>query len=170
MIKVIYRLTASQIVSLLYYKADDIVKQEPVSSEILYEGKRIHSRLGFDEPQQYRRFYFDEKTKGWWLIIGCPDKVDQKNGKVLELKTFQTARISDKVKNVGIVQVNIYCWLTGLLNWELWGYSSYTNKLFKVEEGKFLVDLALQSIEKAIQLKLALLNFHKTYKAIAEGK
>lgn len=164
-----YRLTVSEIVSLLFYKADDITKKEMVSSEILTEGKRIHDRLGFNDPQQYRRFIFDPNTNHWWLVIGCPDKIEQKDGKVLELKTYWQARMPDRTRNAGTLQALIYCWLTGLSKWELWGYSTYTNKLSKIVEGHADDEFVYRSILKAIQLKTMLHDFKKIYLEVAEG-
>ena len=164
-----YRLTVSEIVGLLFYKADDIVGKEKIGSEVLTEGKRIHERLGFNDPQQYRRFIFDPTTNHWWLIIGCPDKVEQKEGKVKELKTYWTARMPDRTKNAGITQALIYCWLTGLSKWELWGYSTYSNKLSKIVEGHADDEFVYRSILKAIQLKLMLHDFKKIYLEAVEG-
>jgi hypothetical protein len=159
----------SEIISLLFYRADDIAGKEMVPSEVLKEGKRIHDRLGFNDPQQYRRFVFDPNTNHWWLIIGCADKIDQKDGKVMELKTYWTARMPDRTRDAGATQALIYCWLTGLGKWELWGYSTYSNKLSKIAEGHADDEFVRQTILKAIRLKMMLQDFRFKYIMEAEG-
>lgn len=164
-----YRLTVSEIVGLLFYKEEDILGKPEPYNFILTEGKRIHERLGFNDPQQYRRFIFNPDTEKWWLVIGCPDKIEQKEGKVLELKTYATAQISQRTYEAGTIQAMIYCWLTGLSKWELWGYSSYSNKLSKIAEGYVDEQFVWQTINKAIKLKLMLHDFVKIYREAVKG-
>jgi hypothetical protein len=156
-------LTVSQIVNLLFYKTDEITRMEVISPELLREGKRIHSRFGFDNGELYRRFIFHPKTKEWWLILGCPDRVEQKEGKVIELKTYSNERFPSKLKEIGKIQAMLYCWLTGFPKWELWGYSSYKNKVEKEEEGEYNEKYITETILKAIELKSLLQEFKEEY-------
>lgn len=162
------RLTVSQIVGLLFYKGGEIVNSRMTPEWILSEGKRIHDRLGFNQPQQFRRYILAEDGQ-WWLIIGDPDKVDQEAGLVAELKTYRTAKFPSKTLEAGILQVQIYCWLTGLPNWEIWGYSSYSNNLCKKQKGVVDEEFVRRSILKAIKLKGMLEEFSKTYKEVSQG-
>lgn len=164
-----HRLTVSEVVGLLFYKDKDILGKPEPFNFALTEGKRIHERLGFNDPQQFRRYIFDAETETWWLIIGCPDKIDQKNGAVKELKTYFTAKMPEATQNAGSLQAMIYCWLTGLSKWELWGYSSYHNKLSKIAEGNADDQLVFQTIIKAIRLKRLLRDFVKTYRQAQGG-
>ena len=156
-------LTVSQIINLLFYKTDEITRTEVISPELLREGKRLHSRFGFDNAEIYKRFIYDPKTKEWWLILGCPDRIENREGKVMELKTYLNAKFPIQLKEIGKIQAMLYCWLTGLPKWELWGYSSYKNKIEKETEGEFNEKQVTDTILKAIELKSLLYEFKKEY-------
>lgn len=156
------RLTASEIVSLFLYKDRDILSNSISCSPMLEEGKRIHNRLGFDQPWLFRRYFWDGKD--WWLIIGCPDKIDEKKGIIHELKTFEKRNISKDTLFGAFIQCQIYCWLTGFQEFLIWGHSVYSNKTSKRLLGKYDPILAKRIIKKAIELKLYLSTFAKEYK------
>jgi len=156
------RLTASQIVSLFLYKDRDILYGSFPSGYAMAEGKRIHDRLGYNQPWLFRRFFFTGKD--WWIILGCPDKLDEKNGVILELKTFGQRNISPNAILVARIQCQLYCYLTGIDKFAIYGHSVYSNRTSKRLEGKYDAELTEKIIRTAIELRESLAKFAKEYR------
>ena len=155
------RITASEIVSLLMYKERDIKYRPNISYHALEEGKRIHNRLGFDNAWLFRRYIFVDEE--WWLVLGQPDKIDEKNGVILELKTHQTRTAPDKLLTSAEIQCKVYCWLTGMLKYAVYTYSVYSGKKQKRLEKKADLMDAENIIRTAIRLKKKLYQLADEY-------
>jgi len=153
----IKKISVSEIERLLYYIQDEL-KGYRVPDKVLYEGWMIHSRLGYNQPEVFKRFYEYESNgnKEYWLVYGTPDKIDYENGIIFELKTYRSARAKKSLLNVAKTQVNLYCWLTGL--------RKYCIDLYNINEGKITDSIcedysetkAVDDIREAIERKLYL--------------
>lgn len=161
------RLTVGEIVSLFLYKERDIQYSSFLPSYELTEGKRIHNRLGFDQPWLFRKYFWTGKD--WWLVIGCPDKLDQKAGLIHELKTFGERNISKNMLLGATIQCQLYCWLTGLPRFIIWGHSVYSNKTSKRLEGKYDPVFVENVLREAVELKLSLADFARVYREKKEA-
>lgn len=159
-------LSASQIVALLCYKPDEITGTAFINQQAVNEGKRIHSRLGFDQARIFSKYFFDPNEMRWYLINGCPDRIE--DGKILELKTYGSSSVPAKIKRVGILQCQIYCWLTALFSWELWGYNTREGKLVKICDGNYDEYLVREVIQTAIKLKRKLERFRAEYEKMIQ--
>jgi len=142
------KITVGEIERNLFYLEDELAGRKP-PEEILREGKWIHERLGYNQTEIYKRF-FNHKGE-LWLVIGCPDKITE-DGVVEELKTLRNGSREKFYLDVGSLQANIYCWLTGLTNYAVVLYNTQTRETkrytFTYDEEK-----AKQDIEKGIEIK-----------------
>jgi len=156
------RLTVSQIVNLLLWKERDIQYGSNTPYWILQEGKRIHNRLGYDQAWMFRRYFFQKEIA--WLIVGMPDKIEK--GVIKELKTYRTRVMPDTTLQGAKIQTQIYCWLTGLKNWQIIGYSTFTNKASIKARGEYDETLTEKYISGAIILKEKLAEIAKEYQKL----
>lgn len=164
------KLSVSQVVSLLIYKAEDLEKGLP-PYEVLAEGRIIHSRLGYAQPKIFVR-YFPYRAGGkveWWSIGGMPDRLNVEEGKVEELKTFKSESTKKMQTQAGIIQCNIYCWLTGFNDWSLIFYDAKAEKITDIIEGKFDKTKLCQDLKLAIRLQKELDKFADNFKKMAKG-
>ncbi len=161
------RLTVSEVVNLFLYRNREILYGSSFPKNYtLNEGKRIHNRLGYDQPWLFRKYFWTGKD--WWLLLGCPDRLDEKDGVVMELKTFEERNISENTLAGANIQCQLYCWLTGFKKFAIYGHSIYTNKTSKRLDGEFDPAFVGKIIKEAVGLKISLSNFAKTYETIIE--
>jgi len=120
-------LSVTTLVGFLYYFDS---KMPP--SHVLRQAKNIHWKLGFDNTRTFTRYIKYEEEL--YEISGIPDKLDLKHGEVHELKTGR--KLTEKVKNYALDQLQVYSWLTGLWAHRLYFYSTYSKKLVEVEKRK----------------------------------
>jgi len=101
-------LSVSQITKLLFEPEFFFRKHRRFEFE---RGIEKHRELGYTNAVMFKRIY-----KGW-LIYGTPDKL---SGDLLEdLKTYSDFQLRQQLINEGILQCNIYCFLTGLKKFKL---------------------------------------------------
>jgi len=122
----LHRVGVSQLVYLLY-KPESYGRLPP--KEVLDKGRMLHWKLGFDNTERFTRYYeFDEENL--FKISGVPDKIDEKEGVVEELKTYHPRYNNiEVVKNIGIAQLYFYAFLTGLYKLKLHLLNSQTNEI-----------------------------------------
>lgn len=159
-------LSVSEITTLLFYQKANI-KGQRVPEEILRQGQIVHSRLGFNNIKMFQRYWFSETTNSWWLIRGMPDKINDKEGVVEELKTYYKWTRKTQIE-AGRVAGQIYCWLLGFKKFRIYFYNTLEEKIEKVEEYEFDEQKVKEYIEKAIKLKLLIGEFLKKYDEILE--
>ncbi len=146
------RISVGEIERLLHYLEEELSGYR-IPESILREGQWIHMRLGYNQPEIFKRFLFVEDEL--WLIGGAPDLIDE-SGNIRELKTYRDGKRKGFLLEVGKTQANIYCWLTGLPRYCVDLYSIPEQKVtdsvcFDYDESK-----AVEDIKRAIERKKSL--------------
>ncbi len=158
-------LTVSEIISLLFFKQHEIVGGFRVPDAVLNSGRWAHERLGYNQTRKFSRYF---KFNGEeWLVVGCPDRIEE--GKVKELKTHTTQRARKDVLERAILQAQIYCWLTGCGEWEIIFYSLWSDEVSLVRSGEYDIQVVEKALRKAILLKKKLYEFQQEYQKLLKG-
>lgn len=147
----IVKLSASEIASLLNYP----VKLNPFLPDnvkkAIETGSFLHIKLGYTNSQQFTRLYeIDGQTV---QITGIPDRIDYENGIVEELKTFHSPQSHKKNKQVAIVQLQVYEFLTGLNKGKAILFDVKKGAIVETVEVIFNQDTFEKIIRKALKLK-----------------
>ena len=95
--------------------------------------------------------------------MGQPDKIDDKNGVIMELKTHQARTMPDNLLANAEIQCKVYCWLTGIPRYAIFTYSVYSGKKRKRLETKANLTEAEHIIATAIRLKKKLYQLADEY-------
>lgn len=146
------RLSAGQISSLLFYRDKDI-KGYRTPEYVLTSGKIVHNRLGYDNTQIFKRYYYCKQFDEVWLITGMPDKLEPERNTVVELKTYGSKATKQRQIKAGEIQVQVYCFITGLENWELHFFNSYREEMEAPIGNKFRYKFFKQAVDLAIELQ-----------------
>jgi len=159
------KISVSEIERLLYYVHDEL-KGYRVPDKTLNEGRRIHNRLGYNQPEIFKRFFFfrNGSSEEFWQVIGAPDSIDYENGIIRELKTYRSPQSKEFLLEVGRSQANIYCWLTGLKKYCIDLYDMYQNKITESVCEDFNEERAIMEISEAIRRKKHLYELSRTWK------
>jgi hypothetical protein len=152
-----YRVGVRKLVDLLYPRSpEDILR--PYRDRKDYEsGRVIHLKLGYVGGETFRRIYVDEDEGYSIEIIGSPDRVNYEEGCVEELKTFRDDRAMEIQKEIGRLQLAIYCWIIGVRRAILKLYNPETNEVetiyyeFTPEELEKIVGKAVRKYIKVIE-------------------
>jgi len=155
------KISVGEIERYLFYLEDELAGRNPPEF-VLREGSWLHQRLGYNQTEIFKRYY--QYQNELWLVLGCPDKIDEENGVVEELKTYRNHNRKDFFLEVGRSQANIYCWLTGLPRYAVVLYNAQTKEMKKYfydyDEEK-----AKRDIERGIEIKKYLEQVRKEIKA-----
>jgi len=80
------RISAGEIIEYLFYLNGES-HEENSSERSLKVGEWLHQKLGYNQTEIFKRYYQYQGEN--WLVGGCPDKIDEQNGMIEELKTYQ---------------------------------------------------------------------------------
>ena len=120
----IIKVSVGDIISELFYK------RRRIYSYGYQSGETLHYRLGFMNSEKFCRFiqYDNFVVK----LCGVPDRISVENGiaYVDELKTTITGR-ENFIRKVGIVQLQLYMYITGIERGRLWIYYKDRDELVK---------------------------------------
>ena len=129
------KISVGEIVKYLFYLQRELSTDE-VSERVLKEGQWYHQKLGFNQPEIFQRYfkYNENGNHEWWLVRGCPDRIEIEEGVLYvdELKTVRNNRKS-RMLEIGSTQANLYAWLVG-------------SELYRV----FLYDVLAESMEEYV--------------------
>jgi len=158
------RISVGEIERLLYYIKDELSGYK-VPEKFLHEGQWVHNRLGYNQPEIFKRF-FEYEVNGkreYWMVLGAPDKIDTEQGIIYELKTYRHPKAKEFLLNVARSQANIYCWLTGLRKYCVDLYNMYEGKITDRICEDYSESRALNDIREAIERKLYLETIKKLW-------
>jgi len=145
------KLSASEISNLIYYQTFNFPKIKHKSK--YKSGNQLHKELGFTNQKIYSRYYKRPYENEFWRLNGIPDRIDQREGVVEELKTYRSEETKEKQRKAGETQINVYSFLTGLYKQKLYLYNTVTKEFEEIQEGYFDYDKLYSDVEKAIYLK-----------------
>ncbi len=122
-------------------------------SKGMVSGAKIHRDLGYNQSRIFARYYNHKagKAGNWILVVGKPDRI--KEGRVEELKTFLGEFQRQVQEKVGFLQVQLYCWLTGLPKGFLYLYDIEKEKLVKQVICSADTVFVKKALDKAIEIK-----------------
>ena len=154
------KISVGEIIRYLYY-LDKELSGFRVPEKIMGEGRWYHQRFGFNQPEIFQRYYkyYDKEGVEWWIVRGCPDRIEIEDDKLYvdELKTVRSRPKSEALE-IGSTQGNIYAWLVGS--------EFYRVYLYDVKEGvmeKYVFEFdrkkAKRDIKKGIRIKKKLNKF-----------
>jgi len=159
------RISVGEIERLLFYVQDEL-RGYKVNDRVLQEGQWIHIRLGYNQQEIYRRFFYyrENGNEEIWQVGGCPDKIDYENGVIRELKTYRSERRKQFLLEVGRTQANIYCWLTGLRRYCIDLYDLNQQRITESICEEYDEKKAIKDITEAIRRKKYLYELAKIWK------
>jgi len=159
------KISVGEIEKLLFYITNDL-RGYRVGDRVLQEGQWVHNRLGYNQQEIYRRFFYykEDGNEEIWQVGGCPDKIDYNEGVIRELKTYRSPKAKEFLLEVGKSQANIYCWLTGLKRYCVDLYNVSEQKITDSVCEEFNEQKAMQDISEAIKRKKYLYELSETWK------
>jgi len=157
-----YKISVGEIIKYLYY-LDKELSGFRVPEKILREGHWYHQRFGFNQPEIFQRYfkYCDKGNTEWWIVRGCPDRIEIEEG-VLFVDEFKTVRSRPKSEmlEIGSTQGNLYAWLVGSELYRVYLYNIRTEEMekyiFEFDKKK-----AKKDIRKGIKTKKRLKRFRE---------
>ena len=153
------KLTASEISGSIMYTLQRNPFPNSFFLKAVQRGKIAHSRNGFTNTKMYSRFY-----KGI-EIVGIPDKVDEF---VWEFKTFSSPIAKTRNKKVGLLQLEVYEFLTNLPG-KLSLYDIRKDEITKTINVKFSKKRFETIIDFAVKLKESKLCFLDGYRGLQKS-
>jgi len=170
---VVKKISVGEIEKYLFYLGRNLQEYIPFEEIVraIKSGRWWHSRLGYNNTELFQRFYPYRENRNieWWLVRGVPDKIDWENAIVYELKTYRNGKSREFMLNVGRVQGNIYCWLTGCEKYIV-VLVDVTKLKPEEEHEEFNYDesIALYHIYKGIKLKKWLKGIREQYQEMVK--
>lgn len=163
------KISVGEIIRYLYYLDNELSGHRP-PERILRSGVWYHEKLGFNQPNLFQKYfkYPNGYKDEYWLVRGVPDRIEEREGKLYvgELKTIRKPSKGRKKRalEVGSSQANIYCWLTGAEEYEVY---LYTIPLDTMEIHRFDYDeeKAKEDISEGIRIKKELERLRRELKS-----
>lgn len=147
------KISASEIASLIVY--GPLRNFSYTNQEKMDIGRYAHLKFGFTNVKKFTRFIvIDDYLVE---ITGYPDRIDYNNATIEELKTFNRRDLS-KQEKAGIIQLQIYLFLTGMTKGKIYLFNVEGEKITKRLEIEYDENQIIDYIKKAITIKLALQN------------
>ena len=162
------KISVGEIIRYLFYLDNELSGRRP-PERVLRTGIWYHEKLGFNQPTLFQKYfkYPDGYRDEHWLVRGVPDRIEERDGRLYvgELKTIRrpTKRRKEKTIEIGGTQANIYSWLTGAEEYEVYLYLIPDDRM-EVYRFDYDEEKAEQDIREGIRIKKELERFRRELK------